>query len=143
MKSFIKLGSNCFIRTFDFCLFWNPISAVLLVLTLILFLYIIKLGDSMKNKKGFTLVELLVVLIIIGIIVGLSYPALRQLRDKNVERKFTTYQDSLKSSAKLYADAYGDDIFGRKENGCICVCGALECISKAWNSISVKYRKLW
>ena len=49
MQLFIKLGSNCFIRTFDFCLLWNQISVVLLVLTLILFLYIITLGDSMKK----------------------------------------------------------------------------------------------
>ncbi len=75
----------------------------------------------MKNSKGFTLVELLVVMVIIGIVVGLSFPAIRTLQQKNAERKYTTYQNSLKSSAKLYVDSYDEDLFGRKENGCACI----------------------
>ena len=79
-------------------------------------------GENMKgNNKGFTLVELLVVMIIFGVIIGLSFPAIKALQEKNVEKKYTTYQDSVKSGAKLYADAYGEDLFGRQENGCTCV----------------------
>ncbi len=75
----------------------------------------------MKNNKGFTLVELLVVMVIMGIIIGLSFPAIRKLQEKNMEKKFTTYQESLKMAAKLYTDSYEEDIFGRKENGCACI----------------------
>ena len=35
----------------------------------------------MKNNKGFTLVELLVVIVILGIVTGLSFPAIKRLKD--------------------------------------------------------------
>ena len=75
----------------------------------------------MKNSKGFTLVELLVVMVIFGVIVGLSFPAVKTLQEKNTEIKFTTYKDSLASGAKLYIDSFEDDIFGRNESGCTCI----------------------
>ena len=75
----------------------------------------------MNNRKGFTLVELLVVMVILGIIIGLSFPAIRTLQQKNTDKKYTTFKDSLKSSAKLYVDSYDVDLFGRKETGCACV----------------------
>ena len=74
-----------------------------------------------KNNRGFTLVELLVVMVILGIVGGLSLPAIKILQEKGRDRKFTTYQESLAAGAKLYVDSYSDDIFGRKENGCACV----------------------
>ncbi len=38
----------------------------------------------MNNRKGFTLVELLVVMVIMGIIIGLSFPAIRKLQEKKM-----------------------------------------------------------
>ena len=99
---------NNFKQTINNCLFFYAIIKKIV-------------GADMNNKKGFTLVELLVVMVIFGIIIGLSFPALRTLQEKNNERKFTTYQDSLKASAKLYADSYDEDLFGRKEKGCACI----------------------
>ena len=75
----------------------------------------------MKNKKGFTLVELLVVMVIFIIIVGLSYPAIKVLQSKSLDKKFNTYKDSMSLGAKLYKDSYDEDMFGRNENGCTCV----------------------
>ncbi len=75
----------------------------------------------MKDKRGFTLVELLVVMVILGIVIGLSFPAIRVLQEKNTDRKYNSYKDSLKSSAKLYVDSYDEDLFGRKESGCACI----------------------
>ena len=75
----------------------------------------------MKNKKGFTLVELLVVMVIFIIIVGLSYPAIKVLQSKSLDKKFNTYKDSVSTGAKLYKDSYDEDMFGRKENGCTCI----------------------
>ena len=72
----------------------------------------------MKNKKGFTLVELLVVVVVLGIITGLSIPLIRNIQESNREREYTTYMDSLKYSAKLYVDSYGEDLFGRHKSGC-------------------------
>ena len=75
----------------------------------------------MKNKKGFTLVELLVVMVIFGIIIGLSYPAIKVLQSKSLDKKFNTYKDSVSTGAKLYKDSYDEDMFGRNENGCTCI----------------------
>ncbi len=73
---------------------------------------------GMKKNKGFTLVELLVVIVILGIITGISIPLIRNIQAKNEMRKYTTYMDSLKTSAKLYVDSYADDLFGHEKSGC-------------------------
>ena len=49
----------------------------------------------MKNSKGFTLVELLVAIVILGIITGLSFPALRTIKEKSNKTKYETYQKAL------------------------------------------------
>ena len=72
----------------------------------------------MKKTKGFTLVELLVVIVILGIITGISIPLIRNIQAKNEQRQYKTYQDSLKYSAKLYVDSYSEDLFGHSKSGC-------------------------
>ena len=72
-----------------------------------------------KNKKaGFTLLELLAVLVILGIIVGISLPLIRRIQDENKQKKFETYSDSVKYSAKLYMNSYEEDLFGDSKSGC-------------------------
>ena len=72
----------------------------------------------MKSKNGFTLVELLVVIVILGVVTGISIPLLRNVQENNKLRQYTTYADSLKQSAKLYIDSYGEDMFGKRTSGC-------------------------
>ena len=42
----------------------------------------------MKNTKGFTLVELLAVIVILGVITGMSWPVIRRLQEQNTLNKF-------------------------------------------------------
>lgn len=70
------------------------------------------------NRKGFTLVEVLIVVTILGIIMGLSVPLIRNIQKKNENKKFGVYGKSLVSSAKLYTDSYGIDMFGESNYGC-------------------------
>ena len=72
----------------------------------------------MKNNKGFTLVELLVVIVILGIISALSFPVMRSLQQRNYNSKFDTYSKALVSGAKLYIDSYEEDLFGYNLAGC-------------------------
>ena len=72
----------------------------------------------MMKQKGFTLVELLVVIVILGIITGISIPLIRNIRQNNQNREFDSYMGSLSQSAKLYVDSYDEDLFGRKKSGC-------------------------
>ena len=70
------------------------------------------------NRKGFTLVELLVAVAILGIITGMSIPIIRNIQLKQEDRKFRLYGDSLIAAAKLYRDSYEEDLFGRRPTGC-------------------------
>ena len=42
----------------------------------------------MNKKYGFTLVELLVTMVILGIIVGMSFPLIRRIREANEKREY-------------------------------------------------------
>ena len=75
--------------------------------------------ENGKIGKGFTLVELLVVIVILGIIVGLSIPLIRNIKASNKNRKFETYERTLIDSAKLYTDSYSTDMFGNSNYGCV------------------------
>ena len=70
------------------------------------------------NKKGFTLVELLVTIAILGIITGISVPLIRNIQSTQTNKKYGTYLDSVVSGAKLYIDSYAVDLFGHNNEGC-------------------------
>ena len=72
----------------------------------------------MKSKKGFTLVELLVVITIIGIITMLALPGVQKIQNRNRNKKYEAYADTIESAGKLYTDAYADDLFGMEGSGC-------------------------
>lgn len=72
----------------------------------------------MKDRKGFTLTELLVVIVILGIITGISIPLIRNLSSTFEKKKYTNYRDSMLTAGKLYNDSYSEDLFGHNEYGC-------------------------
>ena len=74
------------------------------------------MNDS--RNKGFTLTELLVTIVILGIVVGMSIPLIKNIQTNSENKKYNTYMDSLLSGAKLYNDAYNEDLFGNNKNGC-------------------------
>lgn len=76
-----------------------------------------KIGKR-NNNKGFTLVELIVTIAILGIITLMSFPVIRNITDRNTEKKYDEYADILADAARLYVDNYNEDLFCRDENGC-------------------------
>ena len=75
----------------------------------------------MKNRKGFTLTELLVVIVILGIVTAISIPLVRNIQQGNENKKYTTYMDSIRFAAKLYVDSYEEDLFGHEKSGCVLI----------------------
>lgn len=71
-----------------------------------------------KSNKGFTLVEVLVVITIMGLILLFALPEVQRLQARNMNRKYRTYEQSLESSARLFVDSNALDLFGTSENGC-------------------------
>ena len=72
----------------------------------------------MKNRKGFTLVELLITVTILGILLAIAIPTLTNINSKDISTQEKIYKESLLTSAKLYNDQFGEDLFGKKLNGC-------------------------
>lgn len=54
------------------------------------------------NKKGFTLVELLAVIVIIGLLSGIAVVAYNTFIDNARERVYKTYEDTMKAEAEMY-----------------------------------------
>ena len=74
---------------------------------------------KLKNKNGFTLVELLVAVSILGIILVIALPQLSNIQNANKQTKYRKYAETLMSSGKLYTDAYAEDMFGNNNSGCV------------------------
>lgn len=73
---------------------------------------------KIRNRKGFTLVELLITIIILGIITGMSIPLIKNIKLNYEQKKYNQYGESLLAGAKLYKDSYEEDLFGHKDSGC-------------------------
>lgn len=68
-----------------------------------------RLKKAKENKKGFTLVELIVVLVILAILIALLIPALTGYIDKANKRKVETEaRNALMACQTLASEAYGD-----------------------------------
>ena len=63
------------------------------------------------NNKGFTMVELLVAMAIMGLLIIMAFPTIRAIQANNTDTKYEEYGKSVISAAKLYVDSYGEDIF--------------------------------
>lgn len=73
----------------------------------------------MKNKKGFTLVELLVAITILGIVTLVSLPMIRVIQGSMQLSKEKVYKESILSAAKNYNDLHEMDTFGYQNSGCV------------------------
>jgi len=75
------------------------------------------MGKYILDKKGFTLVELIVAVSILGVISILAIPVINNIMDNNNITKMDTYSKTVINSAKLYVDSYSEDLFG-DDDGC-------------------------
>lgn len=64
-----------------------------------------------RKKNGFTLVELLATIIILGMITAMAFPLLRRLKENNKNTRFELYRSSLNELAKTYVESYEEDLF--------------------------------
>lgn len=78
---------------------------------------IIKIGDNMKklNNKGFTLVELLAVLVILIAIMGIAIPSISSSLERQKQKQNQARYDLLESTAELYVTDNKNAIYKKLE----------------------------
>lgn len=73
------------------------------------------------SNMGFTLVELIVVIAIMGVILILALPQVSKIQSANKTKKYEAYKGSFTSAAKIYIDNHKKDLFGNQETGCVTI----------------------
>ncbi|MDE5586810.1 MAG: prepilin-type N-terminal cleavage/methylation domain-containing protein, partial [Bacilli bacterium] len=63
-----------------------------------------------NNTKAFTLVELLTVIILLGLIITLAIPTLRNLTYNGAEKQYQYHQKLVHEAAKIYAKNYRGEL---------------------------------
>ncbi len=71
------------------------------------------------KEKGFTLIELIAVIILMGMILLIIFPATSRLIRSNENKKYDTYYDSVQEQIELYARTRRDELGGIKGSGCV------------------------
>lgn len=71
------------------------------------------------NKKGFTLIEMIGVIIIMALILMIIFPATSKLLKDNEEKRFDYYYDIVTKGSDVYASSRRDDLGGVDGVGCI------------------------
>lgn len=71
-----------------------------------------------RDNKGFTLIEVIVTVTILGIVTTVAFPLLSGLIGTINVIKYEAYNSSIESAAKLYTDSYSADMFGNDVYGC-------------------------
>ena len=66
-----------------------------------------KVSDKMKNRKGFTLVELLAVITILGIIIMIATVSVTSILNKNDKKNVSNDGSKLAEAAKIYYQDQG------------------------------------
>ncbi|WP_071395920.1 type IV pilin protein [Bacillus tuaregi] len=66
-----------------------------------------KMGNRLKNQKGFTLVELLAVIVILGIIAAIAVPSIGNIIEKSKFDAAKADAIQILNAAKLYTAAEG------------------------------------
>jgi len=57
-------------------------------------------------KKGFTLIEMLVVIVLIGVVIGISVPSVRKITYTNKKRRYDQMEKMVGEAVKLYVKSH-------------------------------------
>ena len=71
------------------------------------------------NKKGFTLIELIAIIVIMGLIMLMVFPSLSRLMASNDKKKYDEYYKLVGNAADKYSRDRNADLGGTKGSGCI------------------------
>ncbi len=63
------------------------------------------------KENGFTLVELIITILIMGIIMMVAFPSVTKLGQTNKYKKAVSYGESMVASAKLYIEKYQEELW--------------------------------
>ena len=73
--------------------------------------------NKKRNKKGFTLIELVIVIAILGILIAIAVPRLSGFRDTAAERADEASKETIIKAAELYVATYDVDNIEESFNG--------------------------
>ena len=64
----------------------------------------------MKNKNGFTLMEMLAVVIILGVILVIAIPSVNNLINKNRTKMYQTHMSLVEEKTKIFVDKFKGEL---------------------------------
>jgi len=73
------------------------------------------------NKKGYTLIELIMIITIMGLVMIIVFPSVMSMQNKNKKKEYEYYKDTVEVASKLYFDSHGEDMTSKYWHGCVSI----------------------